>query len=218
MNIGAMGISIASVLTILAYQAACGADEGDLETAARRLRGGDPEARQSIPNMQGCYSVSYQFTSDGDHDFFLAGAVEYIDIREQDGGYRLRHFMITDKTAFHHFTEEWTPLGDGRWSQRVKSGLTGALRYEATGAWNFNQWEGSAAGAAKPVRDTKQRYATLDRRSTVQISRQRWVQAENNTKRLADGTPIASEVGWVQYERTDDARCAPGIELSRSTP
>src|SRR6185436_10521467 len=101
----------------------------------------------------------------------LKDAVEYIDIKEQDGGYRIRHFMITGATAFHHFTEEWTPLGDGRWRQRVKNGLTGALRYDAIGSWKFNQWEGSAVGAAKPVRDAKQPYATLDRRSAVQISR-----------------------------------------------
>jgi hypothetical protein len=218
MKMTEIGISIATVATILACHAACGATVPSAETAASPAPGGDPVARRSIPEMQGCYSISYQFVSDGDHDYFLAGVVEYIDIKEQDGGYRLRHFMVQDKTAFHHFTEEWTPVGDGRWRQRVKSGLTGALRYEAIGSWNFNQWEGSALGAAKPIRDTKQRYATLDRRSSVQITRQRWVQAENNTKRLADGTPIASEVGWVQYERTNETKCAPAIELSRQTP
>jgi hypothetical protein len=214
MRMGGIMHSMVSLATLLALATACGAAERE-PTAPHAPPGGDAMARQSIPNMPGCYSISYQFASDGEHDFFLSGVVEYIDMKEQAGGYVLRHFMITDKTAFHHFTEEWSPEGDGRWRQRVKSAQTGALRYEAIGSWRFNQWEGSATGAAKPVRDTKQSYATLDRRSTVQISKVRWVHAENNTKRLLDGTPIATEVGWVQYERTDDAQCAPGIELSQ---
>ena len=205
---------VAQLIASMALLVACQTVTDPASSAPKEVQeppGGDATARSSIPQLKGCFSVSYQFVSDGQHDFFTSGVIELIDLVDEDGTYELRHFMVNGEKTFHHFTEEWAPLGDGRWRQRVTDGQTGALRYETVGTWRFNQWEGAAVGAAKPIRDATQDYAVLERLSTVQIAQPRWIHSEKNTKRLADGTPIATEVGWVRYERIDDARCAKSL-------
>ncbi|MBK9260669.1 MAG: hypothetical protein IPM54_12710 [Polyangiaceae bacterium] len=174
---------------------------------ASSVTAADATARQNISQLGGCFRVSYLFVEDGKNDFFVRDVREYINVTEKGTGFVVRHFMATEGSSFHHFTEEWQPAGRGRWHQRVTTSR-GTLRYEGTGSWNFNQWEAHAKNAARPVRDTRRDYATLDRRNTVQITPQRWVQAESNIKRRNDGTPVASEVGWVQYERLPNEQCA----------
>ena len=167
----------------------------------------DATVRQNIQHLAGCFRVSYQFVEDGKNDFFLRDALEYIDVTERGAGFIVRHYASFGGSSFLHFTEEWQPVGRRRWTQQVTS-ARGVRRYEGTGSWIFNQWESHAKSAARPVRDARRDYATLDRRNTIQITPQRWVQVESNVKRLSDGTPIASEVGWVQYERVPNEQCA----------
>ncbi|MCG8420633.1 MAG: hypothetical protein MJE77_22160 [Proteobacteria bacterium] len=42
-----------------------------------------------------------------------------------------------------------------------------------------------------------------------------WIQSEVNVKALEDGTPVASEVGWIVYteQETADA-CQPAIDFA----
>lgn len=177
---------------------------------------GDEVARASLQTLPGCYSVRYHFVEDGTHEFFLEDNVEYMDVVPQGDGYQARNFMAIDEdTGFLHWVQEWTPLGNGRWRLRVLDGA-GNERYVSEGVWRFNQWEGEAALATKPTRDTARTdYDVLQRRNAIQFTTERWVQSEINMKLRQDGTPVASEIGWIEYRKlpTEDA-CAPAMEAA----
>jgi hypothetical protein len=172
------------------------------------VAGSDATARQNILYLGGCFRVSYQFVEDGKNDFFLRDALVYIKVEERRGGFDVYHYVPHGGSSYHDFdfTEEWRPAGSGRWTQRVTT-PRGGLRYQGTGAWIFNQWEAHAFNADRPTRDEHRDYDMLDRRNTVQITPQRWVQMESNVKRQWNGTLVASEVGWVQYERVPNEQC-----------
>lgn len=177
---------------------------------------GDVLARESLRMTPGCYAVRYQFVEDSEHDFFFADGTEYVDLIPQGEGFRVRNFLILDQdNAFLHWIQEWTPLGNGRWRLRVLDGRENE-RYASEGGWDFNQWQGEAALAVKPTRDTERAdYDMLERRNVFQFTADRWVQSEVNRKLRADGSPVANEVGWIVYERQDsDQPCAPAIALT----
>ena len=55
----------------------------------------------------------------------------------------------------------------------------------------------------------------LQRRNIIQMADDTWIQSEVNVKALEDGTPVASEVGWIVYteQETADA-CQPAIDFA----
>ena len=177
---------------------------------------GDELARASLQKVPGCYSVRYHFVEDSEHEFFLEENIEYMDIVPQGEGYLARNFMAIDEdTGFLHWVQEWMPLDNGRWRMRVLDGR-GNERYVSEGVWRFNQWEGEPALATKPTRDTPRTdYDVLQRRNAIQFTNELWVQSEINMKLREDGTPVASEVGWIEYRKlpTEDA-CAPAMEAA----
>ena len=170
----------------------------------------DAQARASIETLTGCFAVRYQFTEDGNKDFFVDDGVEYMDVRADGDGYYVRNYLVYDGVTFLHWTQEWTPMEAGRWLLTVRSG-DDSLRYRSDGVWRFNQWEGNPAPAAKPIRDGRRTdYDHLVRRNIIQFTGERWVQSEINMKIRADGTPVASEVGWITYTRRESNElCAP---------
>ncbi len=169
-------------------------------------------AGEQLSHLAGCFSVRYQFVEDGEHDFFIKDAVEYMHVRtdEANTAFRVHNYLIPPERpdlAFLHWVQIWRPMEDGRWHLRVEDGA-GGLRYQGPGMWRFNQWEGQPARAKKPTRDLpRQDYDLLERRNTLQITAQSWIHSEINLKLRADGTPVASELGWIVYERmeNDDA-------------
>ena len=178
---------------------------------------GDDQALTSIERMSGCYAVRYQFIEDGgDKDFFFEDNIEYMDVQPMGDGLLVRNFLVLpDQTSFLHFTQEWTPLGDGVWNMVVSDG-EGNLRYESKGPWRFNQWEGDNAPAVKPNRDSERAdYDVLERRNSFQFTDGTIIQAEINVKSLEDGTPVSSELGWIVYTvRPTTDPCAPAIAIA----
>lgn len=179
---------------------------------------GDSEARASLERLSGCFSVRYQFVeTGGGKDFLVEDNIEYMDVREQGAGYFVRNFLIVDEqSSFLHWTQTWQPLGDGIWSMRVEDGQ-GQLRYESQGMWRFNQWEGEIALAQKPNRDIMRTdYELLERRNIIQFTPGQWIQSEVNLKLSENGTPVASEVGWIVYKLAANAdACAPAMSMAR---
>ena len=170
----------------------------------------DSMARASLETLHGCYAVRYEFTEDGQGDFFLEDGVELMDVTRSGDGYFVRNYLVHEDYRFLHWTQEWTPLADGRWMLTVRSG-DGALRYRSDGVWRFNQWEGGAALAHKPTRDElRTDYAHLIRRNVMQFTADRWVHSEVNMKVREDSTPVASEVGWITYTRRDSDELCSG--------
>ena len=171
--------------------------------ASRQEASDDALARTSLETLGGCYAVRYEFTEDGRGDFFLEDGVESMDVTRVGDGYLVRDFLVNEEYRFLHWTQEWTPLASGRWLLTVRSG-DGALRYQSEGVWRFNQWEGGAAPAHKPVRDElRTDYDHIVRRNVMQFTADRWVHSEINLKVREDATPVASEVGWITYVRRD---------------
>ena len=176
----------------------------------------DRQAHASLQSLAGCFAVRYQFTEDGRRDFFFDDGVEYMDIKTVGDGYLARNYLVYDGYTFLHWVQEWQPLAGGRWLLTVKDGA-GALRYQSDGVWRFNQWESQPAVARKPTRDElRDDYQQLLRRNIIQFTEGRWVQSEINLKQTAEGTPVASEVGWITYTlRDDDTPCRSAMEVAR---
>ena len=179
-----------------------------LSTSAQEVSD-DSQARASLETLSGCYAVRYEFTENGDEDFFMEDGVESMDVTRKGDGYLVRNFLVYDDYKFLHWTQEWTPLANGRWLLTVRRGDS-ALRYQSDGIWRFNQWEGGAAPAQKPTRDERRTdYDHLLRRNVMQFTADRWVHSEINMKVREDATPVASEVGWITYIRRDsDELCS----------
>lgn len=177
---------------------------------------GDELARASLEMLPGCYAVRYQFVEDGARDFFFENGIEYVELIPRGDGFVARNYLITgEDSAFLHWIQEWTPLGEGRWRMRVTDGA-GNERYVSEGVWRAQQWEGEPALAVKPTRDgNRADYDMLERRNVIQFTPGYWVQSEVNRKLRADGSFVSSELGWIVYEqRQSDELCAPAIALS----
>lgn len=89
------------------------------------------------------------------------------------------------------------------------------LRYQCSAPWRINLWQCHAGKAAKPFRDTgapfgfdRPDYDMLDRDNTVLVTERGWVHSQHNRKLTEDGEVVAHEVGWITYERVDEAHCS----------
>ena len=207
----------------------CGDDDGSTdvdaapESPASRLNSfGDEQAGASIQTLSGCYLVRYQFIEDGQKDFFVEDNIEYMDVIAAGGGYVARNFLVIETppgsdtfTSFLHWVQDWTPMADGVWNLKVSDG-DGNERWQADGVWRFNQFESVAADATKPNRDSERNdYATLERRNAIQLTGGNWIHSQLNVKKLDDGSPVSSEVGWIVYaKQQDETPCDPAKAIA----
>ena len=165
---------------------------------------GPCRAEDSVPahiqNLQGCFRVSYRFVEDGKHDYEVKDVLEWITLQRQSGAYLIQHYGLIGGKVMEHFNETWSALRDGRWRQDV-----GTSRYTCISQVRMGQLNCSSPGAPKPIRDqARDDYDLLNRGSTIQITPRGWVQTETNDKVTKAGDVVATEVGWVEYRRTDD--------------
>jgi len=163
-----------------------------------------------IRNLQGCFSVSYRFVEDGNHDYEVRDILEWITLEEQPGAYLIQHYGLIGGEIIEHFNETWSLLSDGRWRQDV-----GPSRYTCVSEIRMGQLHCSSRGAPKPIRDRRRNdYDLLNRVSTIHITPKGWVQNEMNDKVTKAGQVVATEVGWVEYRRTaDDSPCEDAKKL-----
>ena len=167
-----------------------------------------PTTSDILKSLSGCFEVSYRYVEDGPHDLELKGNLyEWITFQQDQGTLKFQHHGVSDGQIFKHWREEWRETSSGMWSQKV-IGPFEDFRYECEAAFNFRQWRCVTLKSPKPLRDSKRTdYQYLDRENTLQITPNGWIQAENNTKKSADGKPITNELGWNEYRRIDDAKC-----------
>jgi hypothetical protein len=176
----------------------------------------EPAPPPLVDHIAGCFAVSYRFVEDGDHDYEIPRVLEWITVKPAGHVSVVQHYGIYEDKAhpgtfevMKHFREDWSSPDGVTWTQKV-FGPGGDFRYACTSPDRFGQLRCKSPGAPKPVRDAERDdYDVLDRDTTLQITPRGWVQSEVNDKVKTDGTVVATEVGWVEYRRIDEAACAP---------
>ncbi|WP_141732186.1 DUF6607 family protein [Oligoflexus tunisiensis] len=169
---------------------------------------GAANAPSFIQNMSGCFSVRFNFVENGDHDAFYNPVLERAELSESDSVWHLRRYLILGGNEQVHWREEWRLVDQASnvWEQKVY-GPFEDFRYQCSGALVDDSWRCEALGAPKPRRDRDQPYEKLDRENTLKVNPLRWIHMQRNHKRRADGSLYAVELGWNQYDRTDEASC-----------
>lgn len=179
----------------------------------------DEEA--TVKRLAGCFSVTYRFVEDGEHDTEITENIyEYVTLEEKEGALFFQHYGVQNGQAMKHWSEKWMKLDDGQWQQTVYS-PKGATRYECAGHFKFNQWRCMAYNTPKPTRDTHRTdYSTIDRENTLQITPAGWVHAQTNVKKNDKNEAVSTEVGWNEYRRVADEQCAPALprQMEVATP
>lgn len=200
--------------------AGCSDSDDAVDPVQNLVTFGDTQAGSSIQTLSGCFLVRYHFVENGQNDFFFEDNIEYMDVSADGDGFMARNFLVIpmgpgQTTSFLHWVQEWTPTDDDVWHLTVKDG-EGNLRYETDGVWRFNQFESVTAAAIKPNRDSERTdYDVLERRNALQLAGRDWYHSEVNVKSLDDGTPVASELGWIVYSRQEDETpCDPAKEIA----
>lgn len=182
-------------------------------------------ARQHILNMAGCHEVTYYFHEDGTQDYFSkekGPAIvneEFLAVtRDEPDRIEIQHATIgPEGEAIPHWHEVWT-RGAGGWTQSVFGRTPGAeereLRYRCTAPWFMNRWEGDIGPAPKPFRDSgapfgfwREDYDHLHRNHTILVTPKGWVQSERNRKLTEDGRLVSLKLGYIIYDKWDEARC-----------
>lgn len=186
-------------------------------------------AREHILRMAGCHDVTYYFHEDGAHDYFneeKGPAVvneEFLAVTEDEPGrIVIEHATIgPDGKAIPHWHEVWT-RGAGGWTQSVFGRAPGdperVLRYRCTAPWSMNRWACDIGPAPKPFRDNgapfgyfREDYDHLQRQHTILVTPEGWVQSERNRKLTGDGQLVSHELGYIIYDRWDEARCDAAV-------
>jgi hypothetical protein len=169
---------------------------------------GAETAPSFIQNMSGCFSVRFNFVENGDHDAFYQPVLERADLSQADAVWHLRRYLVIEGSEQIHWREEWRlqDKTNNVWEQTVY-GPFEDFRYQCSGTLVDDSWRCEALGAPKPRRDQDQPYDKLDRENTLKINPKRWIHMQKNNKRMADGSLYAVELGWNQYDRTEDASC-----------
>jgi len=208
-------VLMAAVGLFLAFGGVAAADEGEVL------------GREHVRKLAGCFAVTYRFVEDGVHDMFREEGMlenpitEWIALDEESAERLvLTHVSITpDERAVPHFHEIWTFMGEEEgwhreiWS-RTPENERRELRSECTAPWDLNKWSCHSGPSPKPFRDDgapfgfdRDDYDKLDRAATILATGKGWVHNQHNRKIKADGTLIAHELGWITYEKIDEARC-----------
>lgn len=188
-----------------------------------------------IRNLSGCFTVTYTFFEDGARDTFARGRplgpiTEWVGYRvDADGARTLIHASLTDDgRVVPHWHEVWRHHPQSEtWRQEVRRGAPaedGAppkeLRYACTAPWAMNRWQCRAGPAAKPFRDSgapfghdRKDYDVLDRENIILVTPGGWVHNEHNRKMTEAGAVVAYELGWIEYRRTNAAKCAAAEKM-----
>lgn len=163
-----------------------------------------------LPQLSGCFDVSYRFVEDGAHDFSIPATREWIEpraVHTAEASFSFQRTGIHEGSRFKHWSEDWKKDGS-QWVQVVYS-PSDSKRFECPGTFSMNQFRCAAKGTPKPTRDTEREdYDKVDREIFVQITPKGYVQSEVNVKVKADGTHVATELGWIEYTRIDSQQCA----------
>jgi hypothetical protein len=184
--------------------------------------------KEHVLAMAGCYAVTYRFYEDGKHDYFNdeygldAPIREMITLVENEPRQiTLQHSSINRRgDLVPHWHEEWR-YSDAGWAQTVYSRTPDdelrEQRYTCTAPWSLNRWQCRAGPAKKPFRDSgapfgfpRTDYEWLDRDNTLLVTPEGWVQSEHNRKMDEAGRLVSYELGFIIYERLDEAECATG--------
>lgn len=184
-----------------------------------------------ISLMSGCFDVTYRFVEDGQHDIFSPEygleepVTEWIGLEgRDDGSLVLVHVGFRGGRAFPHFHEVWKPLeGEEGWRHEVwgpsADNPEPELRYGCENRWTENRWECAAGRAPKPFRDSgapfgfdREDYDSLDRTNVLLVTPEGWVHNEHNRKLTENGQVVSYELGWITYERVEEAECGSAPE------
>ncbi len=170
--------------------------------------GAEAEPLSFFRNMEGCFSVTYNYVEDGEHDAFFQPVLEKASLSEEGGVVHIRRTQILEGEAQAHWREEWRELNAAQhlWEQTVY-GPFEDFRYRCSGIIEGELWRCEASRSPKPRRDIDRPYLTLDRENTLKVNPKRWIHMQKNNKRKADGSLYASELGWNRYERKEDSLC-----------
>lgn len=182
---------------------------------------------RNILNLSGCFEVTYTFAEDGKRDTLAKGEplgpiTEWVGYETApDGAITLTHVSITgDGRTVPHWHEVWRyHRGSTTWTQEVRRGAPGKevkeLRYRCTAPWRMNLWQCHAGQAPKPFRDggapfgfDRTDYDRIDRENIVLVTPKGWIHNEHNRKMTDAGAVVAHELGWIEYRRIDEVKCA----------
>lgn len=168
------------------------------------------DAPRFLQDMAGCFKVSYNFVENGQNDEFFAPVPELTELSIEGEVVHLKRSLILPGLVQPHWREEWRQLdtNENIWEQKVY-GPYGDFRYQCSGALVEDSWRCEALKAAKPRRDADKPYAYLDRENTLKVNGKRWIHMQKNIKKTSDDSVYSVELGWNQYERQDQAACAP---------
>lgn len=168
------------------------------------------ETSPPLQKMAGCFKVTYHFMEDGTHDQTFPPVYEQATLTTQGDDIHIQRTLLVNNEAQKHWREVWTHsvTADDAWQQTVY-GPFEDLRYSCAAAWVLNQWRCGPIDAPKPRRDAARPYDHLNRENILQVSERRWVHMQINHKRLINNELYATEIGWNEYERVDNALCIP---------
>lgn len=189
----------------------------------------DSAAREHILNMAGCHDVTYYFHEDGTRDYFdeekgpaIVNQELLAVTRDEPARIEIQHATISqDGRAVPHWHEVWTRDAGG-WTQSVYGRTPGAeereLRFRCTAPWSMNLWECEIGPSPKPFRDSgapfgfwREDYDQLYREHTILVTPGGWVQSEQNRKLTKDGRLVSHELGYIIYDKWDQARCDAAV-------
>lgn len=161
-----------------------------------------------LANMAGCFAVSYNFVEDGQTDEFFDPIMEKATFEEDGELFHIRRSLLVGGMVQPHWREEWRLLdaAANTWQQTVY-GPFEDFRYQCSGELVQDSWRCEALASPKPRRDKDEPYAKLDRENTLKFNGARWIHAQKNIKRMADGSIYSVELGWNRYERQPAEAC-----------
>lgn len=183
------------------------------------------EVRGHLNNLSGCFKVQYQFVEDGYFDKTYAPILEWIRKSEDSRETVLEHigmYPMSEKLSVedenqefyvqYHWREHWRHQGLGKYRTFIYGPYVNSpKRYDCEGYWIKGQFE-CTARAMKPRRHEKRDYDYLMRTNMLQVNNKRWIQSEKNLLMRESGDILASELGWITYNRVDDKFCQKAID------
>lgn len=188
------------------------------------------KVKETLLLLSGCFEVQFQFVEDGLHDKIYSPIFEWIRLKSQSesensqdiilehiGVYPLNENLpVTDLAqeffVQYHWREHWHPISSSIWKTFVYGPyIDSPKRYECEGVWLKGQFT-CKSNALKPRRHNERDYDYLRRKHSLQVNAKRWIQSEQNRLMKYDGTVVATELGWVTYNRVDNHFCKEAIE------
>ena len=182
---------------------------------------------EHIVDMAGCFSVTYRFFEDGEHDFFSKDyglnepmtLVNEVTSRGQRSITISNYAVLDDGRRIPHWHQVWVYLQDEeKWRQtvwgRAQDSGNREFRFTCKGRWQRNKWICDAGAAPKPFRDDgapfgflRKDYNHLDRSTTILVTPKGWVMSQQNRKLTKADELVSYETGWILYDRQPEKHC-----------